>query len=473
MRSRVLALGLACLAAVGGSAADAPRVKRVATETPITAFEYGKHKRLMVALAQDGRRFVFARKADPGWSVEVDGKVEATYKDVGPPDERYKEYPFVANLPGIKSISLSRDGQHVAYNARQDDGWAVVHDGKAGKAFKSLWGPVLSEDGQHLVYAAQVPGGWRVVRDGVEGTLYEKVGPPAVSADGLHVGYAARAEGKEMLVRDGVEGKAYESLDAPPGGLGALIAKLLFSSMVPTWPVFSSDGRLAYMAKQVGKWHMVVEGAESEAFEDVNDPYFSPDGKRLAYAAKKQGSWSVLVDGKAYGSFKDEVTTRIVFSADSQHVAFVAKTDGKETVFVDGRQIGRHDEVSLPVFSPDGRRVAYTAKEHGKWTVTLDGVAQGPYVYLEAYRPVFSPDGSHLAFEAAQRRWMADDRKVRIVVDGVDGKPYEDMVVDLADFNLMLPGAVFDDNSRLHYLAVQNKQIVLVEEQLSTETARN
>lgn len=145
MRSRLLALGLVCLSAAGASAAGAPRLKRVATETPITAFDWGKHKRSMVALAKDGRRFVFARKADPGWSVEVDGKVEATYKDVG--DERYKEYPIVGNLPGIKSISLSRGGQHVAYNARQDDGWAVVHDGKAGKAFKSLWGPVLSEDG--------------------------------------------------------------------------------------------------------------------------------------------------------------------------------------------------------------------------------------------------------------------------------------------------------------------------------------
>lgn len=470
---RRVAAFLVCLSAGGAGAQEAPKLKRAVTETPITAFEYGKHKKQMVALAEDGRRFVFARKAEPGWSVEVDGKAEATYRDVGPPDERFKEQFFIGDLPGIKSISLSRDGRHVAFCARQDDDWVVVRDGKPGKAYKSLWGPVLSEDGEHLVYAAQVPGGWRVVRDGVEGKLYEKVGPPVISADGLHVAHAARAEGKEMLVRDGAEGRAYESLDAPPGGVGGLVAKLFFSSMVPTWPVFSGDGRLAYMAKQAGKWHVVVEGVESEAFEDVNDPLFSPDGKRLAYAAKKGNSWSVLVDGQAYGPFKDEVTTRLGFSADSRHIAFVAKVEGKEEVFVDGRKLGRHDEVSLPVFSPDGLHVAYTAKSHGKWTVTLDGVAQGPYVWVEAQRPVFSPDGSHLAFQAAERRWMADDRKVRIVVDGVDGKPYEDMVADLADFHLMLPAAVFDDDSRLHYLAVRNKQIVLVEERLSAEPGRD
>jgi Tol biopolymer transport system component len=464
MRNRLLALGLVCLSALGTGAQGAPKLERVATETPLVAFDVGKVKDSALAVARDGRRFAFARKAEAGWSVEIDGKVEATYKDVGPVDRRFSPYPLGA-LRGIKPMQLSDDGRHLAYGVREAEGWAMVHDGKTGKSYKSIGGPVLDPNGRHLAYAAQVPGGWCVVSDDVVGKTYEKVGPPAISPDGLHVAYAARAAGKEMLVRDGVEGTAYESLDAPPGGVSGLLAKLLFSSIVPTWPNFSSDGRLAYMAKQAGKWYMVLEGTESEAFEHVYDPFFSPDGKRLAYAAKKEGSWSVLVDGKAYGSFEDEITTEIVFSADGVHFAFVAKTEGKEAVFVDGRRVGSHDEVGLPVFSPDGTRVAYTAKHDGKWTVTVDGVAQGAYLYRRAYNPVFSPDGSHLAFQA----WHKG--KTLVVVDGIEGRPYEDLLADLTLTGV--PAVAFDENSCFHYLAVQGKQLLLVEERLSTEPESN
>lgn len=448
MRNRVLTLGLVTVAG-WASLLDAAEFKRVATEKPITkisAFKIGT-----LTVGKDGRRFAFARQAEGGWSVEVDGKVEATHKDVGPINPNLAKTALGAMM-GLKPMIFSGNGQHLAYGARQPEGWAMVLDGKPGKAFKSIGGPVLSPDGQRLAYAAQLPRGWCVVADGVEGKTYEKVGPPVLSSDGKRLAYATRAAGKEMIVVDGVEGKAYESVDTVPG----LLAAIAFPNMVAAFPTFSPDGRLAYLAKQAGKWHVVVEGQESETFESVGDVYFSPDAKRVAFPAKKGLTWSWIVDGQAVGSFQDEITKKPVFSPDSKHFVFVAKSGGKESVFLDGRSVGTHDEVGLPVFSPDGSRLAYPAKSGKQWAMSLDGALQAPYTFVLG--PVFSPDGSHLAYEAAQaeQRWV-------VVVDGVEGKPSQGLVQGAS--------VVFDDNTHLHYLAVRASQVLLVEEELVAEAA--
>ena len=87
-------------------------------------------------------------------------------------------------------------------------------------------------------------------------------------------------------------------------------------------------------ASRSGRWCVVLDEKNGEAFDAVNDPAFSPDGKTLAYAAMKADKW-------------------IVVFGDQKGPAF--------------------DGVGNPVFSPDGGRVAFNARKGRElWKIVMD-----------------------------------------------------------------------------------------------------
>jgi dipeptidyl aminopeptidase/acylaminoacyl peptidase len=422
-------------------------LKRITKET-IVVPNIGHFQLGTLTVSPDGRRFAYARKESKGWVVEVDGKIEGTFKAVGivhGPVAIYAQVGWL-DLVGVKPMIFSADSRHLAYSAREDDSWFMVKDGEKSQPFKSVGSPILSRDGKRLAFAAQVPGGWCMVLDGKPGKPFEKLGPPAFSPDGRRFAYAARSDGKERMVVDGVEGKVYESLDVV-SGLGAWLA---FPNMVAEFPVFSADGRLAHHGKLAGKWYNVVEGQDGEAFDKVSDIVFSPDGKRIAFGARKP-RWTVVVDGKDQGVFDE--TPYVNFSPDSKRIVMVGETGGKQTISVDGKQLGTHQGIGVPTFSPDSSRVAYAFRTGKQWSAVIDGATQKAYLSVDP--PVFSPDGKHVAYVAAvaKERWT-------VVVDGVEGKIYDGI----------LKGSkiVFADDTHFHYFVVSGKGIVFVEEELQT-----
>ena len=494
MNISILALGLTSVFSIWAAAQEAPKVNRVVTQKVVTTLNTFRDGTLTVS--PDGRRFAYAHQAESGWIVEVDGKDEGTYEDVCVGESPYLVIVFdVFGLMGSKPMVFSRDNTHFAYSARKRKDWFVVHDGKMGRPFKTVGGPILSADGHRLAYRALNDRGWCVVVDGDEGKAYDKVGIPVFSPDGKHLAYAAKASNTEMMVIDGVEGKAYNNLENYDVGLGLLekaASKLGYRTAVASRPVFSLDGQLAYVAKQFARWHIVVDGQESEPFEAVADSmsclFYSPDGKKLAFSAKKGGIWTFSVDGRPFGHFPLGIST-CVFSPDSQHIAFTVRSGGTESVLVDDRNIGTYGEVGylgfspdsqrlaftaktggtyslfvddrcigaynavgIPVFSPDSIRIAYAAKSGKTWALAVDGVLQKSYAGVG--NPVFSPDGSHLAYSAE----LPYGRCV-VVVDGTEGSPKQGFV----------KGAriVFDDSSHFHYLAVESGQVLLIEEEIS------
>lgn len=428
-------------------AVSSAELKRITRETTLVS-SIGNFQPGTLTVSADGRRFAYARKESKGWVVEVDGKIEGTFKAVGivhGPVGIYAQVGFL-DLVGIKPMVFSADSRHLAYGAKEEDSWFMVKDGEKSKPFKSVGSPVLSRDGKRLAFPAQVPGGWCMVVDGVPGKVFDKLGPPAFSPDGRRFAYAARLNEKERIVVDGVEGKVYESLDVV-SGLGAWLA---FPTMVAEFPVFSADGRLAHHGKLAGKWHIVVEGQDSEAFDKVSDIVFSPDGKRMAFAARKP-RWTVVVDGKDQRVFDE--TPYVNFSPDSKRVVMVGEMGGKQTISVDGKELGTYQAIGVPVFSPDSSRIAFAFKTGKQWTAVIDGAPQKAYLSVDP--PVFSPDQKHFAYVAAvsKDRWM-------VVVDGVEGKIYDGI----------LKGSkiVFSDNTHFHYFVISGKGIVFVEEELQT-----
>jgi hypothetical protein len=460
-----LVVTVMCGAALGAGAVVASPADRNVTTTVVMEGADSQIRAGTLAVSEDGLRLALGRKVKGGWTIEVDGRPLGTYKDVSPVPPGYSAS---AAFPGFKPLVFSADGAHLAYSAEVDGSWVVFRDGSPGKPYKDIGGPVLSRDGQRLVYAARQPRGWCVVVDGVEGKTYERVGPPAISPDGKRVAYAARDGGKELMVVDGVEGKRYDRLSIFP----RFMARFFNPDFVLVWPHFSADGRVAYPAKNGQSWYVVVDTQESEGFQDVHDPTFSPDGKRLAFPAEKAGGrWAIVVDGKAFGAFDDtseetfasDPTVRpVVFSPDSAHWAAPVKAGDKWALWVDGAAAGTetYDGVASPVFGPVGLHHAFVAKKNKQWVVVLDGVPQKANAF-GIVRPVFAPDGSRLAWVAGVKPAGASEATLGVVVvDGVEGKGNEGMVSKL----------VFDDPAHLHYMGVAKKQVLLFREELQAGT---
>jgi len=111
-------------------------------------------------------------------------------------------------------------------------------------------------------------------------------------------------------------------------------------------------------------------------------------------------------------------------SPDAKHIAYVA-TKGKQFMVVDRIDGKQYDFIDTFVFSPDGTHVAYSAREGNKSFIVLDGIEGKPYEPKWLGSPVFSPDSNHLAYLAA------DEKDIFVVVDGVEKEKLGSSVSDL------------------------------------------
>jgi outer membrane lipoprotein-sorting protein len=303
------------------------------------------------------------------------------------------------------------------------------------------------------------------VVDRREEKSYDGVGVPIFSADSRHLIYHAVAGHRHFVVVDGKEEGNYEDISGPP--------------------IFSPDGRrVAFGAKLGSQWSAVVDGKTESLCRAIDDLTFSPDSRRVAYAAKGGGGWAVVVDGKEE-ELHGELIRTLIFSPDSRRVAYAAKVGANWLVVVDGKQGKLYDEIineSL-IFSPDARRVAYVAKVGDRQVVVVDGKEEKPYDDIDSGevtspivgldvvngRPIFShksadgnATGGYIFFSPDSRR-VAYRAKVGgkwiVVVDGKEGKPYDDFGGTTI---------VFDSGNELHYLAARHTEdgidVYLVEE---------
>jgi Tol biopolymer transport system component len=114
---------------------------------------------------------------------------------------------------------------------------------------------------------------------------------------------------------------------------------------------------------------------------------------------------------------------------------------------IDGVESKGYDNLtkSAPVFSPDSKRVAYIAVRGEKQFIVVDGVEGKEYDGILKGTPAFSPDSKRIAYGV--KRW--------VVVHGGKTKEFADIVNGIC--------LVFDSSTKLHTLAVRDKEIFLVE----------
>ena len=189
---------------------------------------------------------------------------------------------------------------------------------------------------------------------------------------------------------------------------------------------------------------VIPEGYESEEF------YFSEDGRRLAYAVKKDGKVFLVLDGKESQRYND--LHRVVFSPDSKTVAFRAMNQGQESVVIDGKSEKTYESIGEVQFAPDGR-IVYEAQKNGKWLV-VSGRRESPAFDMPFAAPMISPDGKKLVY--IEQNYKPD--KINLVVCSLDMRKR----TKGKEFDAITAIRKSADNSRIAYAVRKNgKQAVV------------
>ena len=111
--------------------------------------QHDKVSKSSLTLSDDGNRVAYAAEASAAWHVYVDGK---------PLSQPHQEIGIIAFVPGRSD--------RLVYTARQQTGWAL-HGNWSSPTYTAVAGPFLSPSGDHCAFYAQVStNAWQVYADG-------------------------------------------------------------------------------------------------------------------------------------------------------------------------------------------------------------------------------------------------------------------------------------------------------------------
>ncbi len=325
-----------------------------------------------------------------------------------------------------------------------------------------------------------------------------------VSPDGLRVAYVVGA-GKysqdygngygdgawqwESVVVDDKVGKRYDGIHIPPvfspNRQHILYSVWLNSSVIHVLDkketgcleyqhIEFRDDDLPYLCVENDQRGNALKSKQTSKYVGKGYPTYSPDNQRLAVQISsfnenplKREAY-LVTDGKEGKKYNQIDTT--LFSPDSKSIAYKAvlfssNGDRTERVVLNNKEDKAYRDVSDITFSPDSSELAYVAHNSiyatkERYFVIQNGVAGK--TYDEIHDLVFSPDSKTLAYVARK------NKKMIVVVNGKEGKSYEYVLAkntnepDYSEF-LETGSLRFDSNQKLRYLAVRNKQILLVE----------
>lgn len=203
-------------------------------------------------------------------------------------DIEHGPYDYV---PG--EIRFSEDGKRNAFVAERDRQRFVVIDGVEGPRFDDITFDIrFSSDGKRYSYAGKRGAKQDAVIDGVA-TDYDEISSLLFSPDGKHLGVCARRGGSRLTLVDGVE-RGTRDL-----GISGII--------------FSPDSRrfagLARQGFKGDKQLIVIDGEPGQTYDGVSDLEFTPDSKHVIYTAERAGKFMVVVDGVESNEYDNWLTS--------------------------------------------------------------------------------------------------------------------------------------------------------------------
>ena len=184
------------------------------------------------------------------------------------------------------------------------------------------------------------------------------------------------------------------------------------------------------------KEKMLAEPAKwKDQFEDVWEPYISPDGEKIASIVKiGEGEFNMCVNGNTWEEpFEKMWYSR--FSPDGRLTALISK-DMEWTLAVDGAALEETYEYIWDVkFSADGKTIAATVKQDGAYGILINGkVVECPIKLESIASHVISQDGK-ISAAIAQTVAVAEADLEGFLKGSwsvvVNGTPWKDNYVDV------------------------------------------
>jgi hypothetical protein len=366
---------------------------------------------------EKGRGYAFIAETDGVTYVDHNGKAHQ---------------PF----PGIDHLTLSPDGQHVAYSYRNGKR-SMVLDGRPAEFYDDVWQPVFSPDSRHIAYIAQERDlSHIVIGQKLSAGVPTFIGNPVFSADSSKVAYvegAGPGKNARLVVSD---------LSLKPLATRQCVDKEMLTNLSKTKiaavaiaddkqrvivvdfnrpdqmtegplydailkPVFDSDGiTVAYAAQKRTSRYLVFNGKEQRLPDDaeIESIEIHPDHKGVGVILYSQGKFFLLEAflPKPSGEKKYDEATGIVYSRDGSQHAYAAARGKDVFAVVNGNEGPAYDMIVKPMFSPDGKSVIYRARKDGKRFVVvsdLNGkVIRQHAAYEQVFPPVFTADGRSVAY---------------------------------------------------------------------------
>lgn len=327
----------------------------------------------------DGKHLLMARSTNNGYELWVDGqKWPGFYSSGG---------------SGVAATDplVTPDGTRIAYAAHiTPDKSTVVVDGKdAGYQADGLqW----TTDGKHLVAVASSPQGQQLLVDGK--SLFK-----AHNIYGVYVAPVTNRMIAVLLHQDSKTGNGQFLLvdgKPVPASLSEQIKKV----------IFSPDGkRYAAIGGKAGAEFVVIDGKKGQEYQVINNAEgipnanltFSPDSRKVVYEAMANGKWFIVTDDDESDAFNN--LPNCVFSADGKHQVISGMQASNPVLSIDGKVMRRafNQAIFFPsfTFSPDNSRYATlyaTGDPRSGGPVLLDGAETGVSGTF-----LFSPDSKHVA----------------------------------------------------------------------------
>ncbi|HUJ44814.1 MAG TPA: hypothetical protein VLW52_14535 [Opitutaceae bacterium] len=381
----------------------------------------------------------------------------------------------------IASVTVSPDGEHIAFVAPKGSRFVAVIDGQPGDRFDGIGNSNLSAEANAFTFAA-VGGHYRylgrsgeqfhVVIDGQSLPGYDIFSQTCFSPDGKQCAFVGEnnVHSDYHVVVNGVPSPSYRSeikglqfsaaghvayvadttdkttngyrrfvvLDGKPEAPFADILNFQFSADGRHWAYAGRDNAIPLHygdPKPPEKSHLMVDGKELGTFESVLKVLLSADGRHIAYLASTGTGMVVGLDLQTWpclatnGSAIMTATSSLTMSADGKKVAWIQQGQYSAQVFVNGKAGASYDSIQQLSFSPDGQHLycfGFKRTAQGESIfVAADDDEWGPYsrtvngAEVAAFRFVFSPDGKHVAFESG------DGKNCFVVRDGKSGAPYD------------------------------------------------
>ena len=349
----------------------------------------------------------------------------------------------------IFTVVFSKLGGGVAYSAQKEGKAYVVHNGKAGRPYKSIDRMALSLDGRRIAYGAQVNEKWRMVIDGSEGPIFDGVGEPVFSPDGRHVAYEAKSGEKwHIVVDDKTSAGCISYYDKPVFSADSarvfaientdevikkrfIVSDLGFINQnVREFPgnivVVNEDKTRVAAVFEVGKNKKVIEFSfadpervkEGPLYDDIAYLVFGGDGVSVAYTALKGGVRLLILNDKEERLPDGGLLPLPVIRPDLKGIGIMMAEDKAvflhQAFYNDGTKEKRYDDAADLVYNSDGSLHAYSARKGMKCFAVVNG-KEGP-AFDMVISPVFSPDGRYVVYRARK------DGKRFVVVADTGGK---------------------------------------------------